>query len=99
MFPEMRMGLQAKQPDPTAKDWKPLSFDEMRQAILEGRRDSSLIDQCLRQAEYMGLSGEDKYVLLAYSALIALEQQHKIVSRFVNLTPNPVPILRGDERS
>jgi hypothetical protein len=96
MFPEMRMGLQAKQPDPAAKDWKPLSFDDMRQAISEGSRDSALINQCLRQAEYMGLSGEDKYVMLAYQALVMLEEYWKRCNQFVALSPNPPPFILKD---
>lgn len=84
MFPEYRLGLPA--PD---KDAKPLTFDEMRAAIAKGQRDSALIAQCLRQADYLGLSGEDKYVLLAYQALVHLEDVHKRLMHAVSLMPMP----------
>ena len=91
MFPEIKMGL-----PPHNNVAKPPTFDEMRAAITKGQRDSALIAQCLRQAEYMGLSGEDKYVILAYQALIQLEETHKRLMHFVSLMPNPTPILDRD---
>lgn len=52
-------------------------FDEMRAAINRGQRDSALIRNCVTQADYNGLNGEDRYVLLAYHTLVMLEQLHK----------------------
>lgn len=85
MFPDIKMGL-----PPHDDITKPPTFDEMRAAIEKGRRDSALIAQCLRQAEHMGLSGEDKYVMLAYQALIQLGSTHQQLMRVVSLTPGPI---------
>jgi hypothetical protein len=84
MFPEYKMGIA-----PVDGDRVP-SFDEIRAAIEKGRRDSPLIAQALRQAERLGLSGEDKYVMLAYQALIHLDDTHKRLMRVVSLTPGPI---------
>ena len=77
-------------------------LNAMRKAIEHGRRDSALIAQCLRQAEHVGLSGEDKYVLLAFHALRMLEDTHQRLSRYVALSPMVPQILEpvqpaGDE--
>lgn len=71
---------------------KPITFDGMRQRIAAARRDSSLINMAVREAEFAGLSGEDKYTMLAYRALIQLEEMHDRVMRFVESTPAP-PIM------
>ena len=92
MFPEYKMGLPAPE-----NDAKPPTFDEMRAAINRGQRDRALIAQCLRQAEYIGLSGEDKYVLLAYQALIALENIHKQHMRTISLMPTPPTFATGEQ--
>lgn len=68
MFDDIQIGLKR----PSEKD-TPTDINAMRQAIERGRRDSAVIAQCLRQAEFTGLSGEDKYVLLAYHALTMLQ--------------------------
>ena len=82
MFPEYKQGI-----EPHGDFTKPPTFDEMRAAINKGQRDSALIAQALRTAEHLGLSGEDKYVLLAYQALIQLEATHKRLMQCVNLMP------------
>ena len=96
IFPEIRMGI--PEPKTAAEVNARADINGMRQAILRGQRDSALIASCLRQAEYVGLNGEDTYVLVAYHALIALEKAHQQVSEFVRLTPNPVPILFKETR-
>lgn len=74
------------------KDTDIPTFDQMREAIYQGSRDSHLVRQVLDTANYRGLSGEDKYVLLAYQALLHLEDVHKRLMRMVSLAP-PSPIL------
>jgi hypothetical protein len=89
MFSDMKMGL----PQPT----EPVtSLNEMRIAIEQGARDSSLIHQAMESARYQGLSGEDKYVLLAYHALLVLEDFHKRTLRFMELSPSVPMILKTD---
>ena len=51
------------------------SIDIMRRAIEEdGARPGSLIGECLEVARARGLSEEETYVLLAYQALLRLEE-------------------------
>lgn len=90
MFPtQMCLGL----PKPEGNDDIPPSLNEMRAAITRGQRDSALIRSCFMGAEVQGLSGEDKYVLLAYHALRVLEDTHQRLSRFIELSPMPPMII------
>lgn len=80
------------------KDWdnaKMFDFREMRKAIHEARRDSSIIRQAMMVADYNGLSAEDRYTLLAYEALVALETYWKMALNASALNPMP-PILVKD---
>lgn len=71
----------------------PPLFDEMRAAIYQGQRDSALIRNCLNQADYRGWSGEDRYVMLAYHALVMLETLHKReLSILQRLAPVTMPL-------
>ena len=47
--------------------------DGMRRAILRGARDSALVRNVMYRADFAGLSGEDRYVAMAYNALVQLE--------------------------
>lgn len=49
----------------------------MRQLIERAGRHSPLIHAVLDAARWKGMSGEDKYVLLAYSALLELERHYQ----------------------
>jgi hypothetical protein len=70
------------------------TMDGMRQAIARGSRDSALIRNCLNAAEYRGLSGEDKYVLLAYHALVELEKFWQQTVELRMKLPNPPMIFK-----
>jgi hypothetical protein len=72
---EITLGI----PDP---DEEPKSVNEMRVAILEASHDSSLIARSMHPARYLGLSGEDTYVSLAYYALRELERLWKMQQRW-----------------
>lgn len=63
--------------DPPASSIPAPTFDDMRKRIIAGSRDSALINSCYRAAEALGLSGEDRYVMLAFYALIELERRHQ----------------------
>jgi hypothetical protein len=80
---DMRMGL--------AKPEKSLysDYNAMREAIERGARDSGLIHNCLMHARHAGLSGEDKYVLLAYHALLSLEEFYSRALQQARLSPGP----------
>lgn len=49
----------------------------MRRAIGAAYRDSPIVRKCMMMADRDGLSGEDRYTLLAYHALRALEDQYQ----------------------
>ena len=82
-FPQMRAGLFL---DPGALP--AATCDEMRKAIYEGERDSAVIHNAMYAADINGMSAEDRYVMLAYHALITLEKQFQQVLRFTDLMPN-----------
>lgn len=65
------------------------SADGMRQAIMRAMRESPIVRNCMMAADYQGSSGEDRYVLLAYHALRALEDTYQQHVQLVNLTPFP----------
>lgn len=67
----------------------------MRRAIFEGQRDSPLIRAVMRQADIEGLNEADRYVMLSYHALIALERHFQRALEITALYPNPPNIGRG----
>jgi hypothetical protein len=85
-WPSFCLGL--AEPAKAAKGMAP-TVDAMRKAIDAGQRDSHLICQCLGTARYAGMSGEDTYVLLAYQALLLLEQTHQRLASQINLMNVP----------
>lgn len=93
-----RIQLGLLKPETTEEVKEQATLDGMRRAIEMASRDSVLIRQCLDSARYAGLSGEDKYVLLAYQALLALEEHWQRNLRFSELSPNVPPIVIKDEK-
>jgi hypothetical protein len=83
---EVVMGL------PRQENIKGTDFQAMRQAIEKGARDSGLIYNCLTQARYAGLSGEDTYTLLAFHALQMMEDFWKKSLSAAYLNPGPFVI-------
>ncbi len=81
-FPQMRAGLFLERDALPAQ-----TCDEMRKAIFEGMRESSIIHNAMMAADYNGMSGENRYTLLAYHALIALETHFQAHLRLTNLLP------------
>ncbi len=53
----------------------------MRRAIEKAARSSQLIQECLQAAERRHLGREEIYVLLAYRALVELEDKHQVLER------------------
>lgn len=84
LFPRICLGL--PEPVKTAEGVAP-TCDEMRKAIYRGMHDSHLIQQCLDTAHHLGMSGEDIYTLLAYHALLQLEETHRQLTLAINLMP------------
>lgn len=66
---------------------------EMRQAIDKAKYESALVGNCMRTADYAGFSAEDRYTLLAYNALVALETYYKRCLEMTMLYPQP-PLMR-----
>lgn len=85
MFPDIKLGIEP------IKDSEVPSLDDMRKAM------AHLIRGALYSARYRGLSGEDTYVLLAYQALIHLEDTHKRLMKVVSLMPPMPPIVMPQE--
>lgn len=81
---EFRMSMGIRTPEK-----EPANMDEMRQAIDRASRDSPLIRNALEAAQRKGMSGEDKYVLLAYSALRELERHYQANMDWLMTQPAP----------
>jgi hypothetical protein len=86
MFPRMTMGLPKTEKEAA-------NFDEMRKEIEQAQYDSALIRRCLEHARWAGLSGEDKYVMLAYYALKQLETHYQMNMDTVMTTLKPSVIV------
>jgi len=71
----------------------------MRAALNKAERDLEIVSSCFQMAYHRGLSGEDKYVLLAYHALLRYEETFQQLNKFINLHPAPRNILynKNDE--
>lgn len=87
-WPEVKMGI------PPQKE-VPKDVREMRQIIDRAGRDCSIINLAESSARYQGLSGEDKYVVLAYYALLELNRQWAQNIRW--LSTSPVRIVFSDK--
>jgi hypothetical protein len=69
----------------------------MRQAIFEASHESALVRNIMYAADHMGATAEDRYTMLAYHALIALETYYKRTSELTMMVPHPMFILDKDE--
>lgn len=67
--------------------------EEMRKAIFGLLRDDNLVRAAFDMADYNGLSGEDKYTILAYTALRERAYFGNKVLRFASLSPTPPNII------
>lgn len=63
------------------------SVEEMRAAIWQGALHSALIHTCGVVAELRGLTAEERYVMLAYRSLIALESYAQRVTELLERMP------------
>lgn len=72
----------------------PPDMNAMRREIQQAMGDSTLVRNVMYAADYEGLNAEDRYTLLAYEALIALETYWKQVIRARMLDPMPPMIIR-----
>ena len=73
------------------------TVDGMRRAILRAGRDSALIRNAMYAADLQGMDGEDRYVVLAYNALVLLESTHQRLMRCVERSPG-VPLVFTDKK-
>lgn len=71
--------------------------DGMRRAIYLAQRDSALVREIMIRADVMGLSGEDRYVALAYNALVQLERVHQSLLDHVMKSPT-APLIFTDRK-
>lgn len=67
----------------------PRDMNRLRREIQQAMRDSALVRNVMYAADYEGLNAEDRYTLLAYEALVALETNWKQVIRGRMLDNHP----------
>lgn len=91
---DFKMHVGICKPETIEETERQATLDGMRAAIEEAQRDSVIIQSCLNQARYQGLNGEDTYTLLAYHALVAVEEHYQLSLKVFNLMPIPPVILR-----
>ena len=72
-----------------------LSPEQMRAEIYRMRRDNSIVARSLDSADYLGLSSEDRYTILAYHALERCESLTKTIEQYVRITPSTFLISTG----
>lgn len=89
----LALGLPRPESPEDAKDTA--TIPGMRRAIEKAARSSRLIQECLQAAERRQLGREEIYVLLAYRALVELEDKHQVLerlqTRLVEYTVNSDP--------
>ena len=69
--------------------------DEMRAAIFMAARHDPLIRQVMDAADHKGMSGEDRYTVLAYHALKAMMDAHQREIDFYRTHPAPLFVVDG----
>lgn len=67
----------------------PKDVREMRRIIDRAGRDCVIINRTECTARHLGLSGEDKYTMLAYYALLELHRLHEANRKFLMLQTSP----------
>lgn len=77
---------------------EPASVDEMRQAIVRAYRDDPTIHSAFQYADLRGMSGEDRYAMLAYYSLRRVHDLDKMVLRFADVMPAQNFPLNGSEQ-
>jgi hypothetical protein len=93
-FPNIRIGIE----QPKGHDNVIFKPDEMRARIYEASYESHLIRNVMTAADHAGMSAEDRYTMLAYHALVALETYYQQVLKFTMRYPNPLNILKDPTR-
>ena len=79
-----RFALGLPKPETPEEAHDSASVPGMRRAIETAARSSRLIRECLKVAETQRLGREEIYVLLAYRALVELEERHRTLERLKN---------------
>lgn len=85
-WPKITLGIPPQKEEP--KDVR-----EMRRIIDRAGRDCGIINRTECTARHLGLSGEDKYTLLAYYALLELHSLHEANMKWLMLQPSPVIVV------
>ena len=73
----LALGLRRSESPEDAQDTETIAG--MRRAIEKAARSSQLIQECFQFAERRHLGREEIYVLLAYRALVKLEDKHQML--------------------
>lgn len=69
------------------------TINEMRAEIDRLRREVPVVRSAMHVADLQGLSGEDRYTLLAYQVLVTAIQYEKALMDRINLSPMALPVL------
>jgi hypothetical protein len=89
-FPQIRMGIDPKEPENAFI----VDCSEMRRRIFEASHESALVRQAMNAADYNGMNAEDRYTLLAYHSLVALETYYKRCLEMTRLYPMQPMVLK-----
>jgi len=65
----------------------PISVADMRKIIEESRYDSNTINAAMTAADAQGLSDVDRFVLLAFTAVVSLQRSHEKTVEMLNRAP------------
>ena len=79
LYSRLALGLPRPESPEDTKD--ATTIPGMRRAIERSASSSQLIAECLKEAERRRLGREEIYVLLAYRALVELEDKHRLLER------------------
>ena len=76
-----RLGRGLERPESPADTQDAGTIPGMRRAIEKSASSSQLIAECFKEAQRRRLGREEIYVLLAYRALVELEDKHRLLGR------------------
>lgn len=88
----IRIGIETSE----RRDGVIVSPTEMRQAIAKAMHESHLVRNIMYAADYAGATAEDRYTMLAYHSLVALETYYQKCLQMTMLFPSPIVMPAGN---
>lgn len=74
-----------------------ISPQEMRKEIFDCQRDSMLVVNSIHRAQQSGFGGEDTMTVIAYFAMVQLQEVFEQLQRMHALSTRIPPIFRGED--